>query len=93
MIQALPIFLGSTKLPLTTLDDLATLPFTFKQELSADLHPHELAANLTYPLEHYVRYHRTSGTRGRPLVVLAGRQRSIRSAAELGGRLSPIVRA
>ncbi len=28
------------------------------------------ARNLTYPLERYVRYHRTSGTRGRPLVVL-----------------------
>ncbi len=28
------------------------------------------ACNLTYPLERYVRYHRTSGTRGRPLVVL-----------------------
>ena len=28
------------------------------------------AANLTYPLERYVRYHHTSGTRGRPLPVL-----------------------
>ncbi|MFT7640197.1 MAG: phenylacetate-CoA ligase [Pirellulaceae bacterium] len=29
-----------------------------------------MAANLTYPLERYVRYHQTSGTRGRPMVVL-----------------------
>lgn len=29
-----------------------------------------LARNLTYPLDQYVRFHRTSGTRGRPLVVL-----------------------
>ncbi|HUE72309.1 MAG TPA: AMP-binding protein, partial [Pirellulaceae bacterium] len=30
----------------------------------------EFAANLTYPLPKYVRYHRTSGTRGRPMAVL-----------------------
>ena len=30
----------------------------------------EFAANLTYPLERYVRYHHTSGTRGRPMPVL-----------------------
>ena len=28
------------------------------------------AANLTFPIDRYVRYHRTSGTRGRPLIVL-----------------------
>lgn len=62
--------LSNLKLPLNSLDDLAALPFTFKQELALDLPSHELAGNLTYPLEHYVRYHRTSGTRGRPMVVL-----------------------
>ena len=30
----------------------------------------DYAANLTFPIDRYVRYHRTSGTRGRPLVVL-----------------------
>jgi phenylacetate-CoA ligase len=62
--------LSRVTLPLASLDELASLPFTFKQELALDLPSHELAANLTYPIEHYVRYHRTSGTRGRPMVVL-----------------------
>src|SRR5690606_19420765 len=30
----------------------------------------EMAANLTYPLDDYIRFHQTSGTRGRPLIVL-----------------------
>ena len=30
----------------------------------------DLAANLTFPLDRYTRFHQTSGTRGRPLVVL-----------------------
>lgn len=62
--------LGQATLPLASLDDLAQLPFTYKQELAVDGPSQEFAANLTYPLEHYVRYHRTSGTRGRPMVVL-----------------------
>jgi phenylacetate-CoA ligase len=62
--------LSSVQMPLASLDELASLPFTFKQELALDLPSHDFAANLTYPLEHYVRYHRTSGTRGRPMVVL-----------------------
>jgi phenylacetate-CoA ligase len=62
--------LGNIKLPLTSLDELSQLPFTFKQELSLDLPHHEFAANLTFPIEHYVRFHRTSGTRGRPMMVL-----------------------
>lgn len=62
--------LNDLRLPLSSLDELATLPFTFKQELALDLPSHEFAANLTYPVEHYVRFHRTSGTRGRPMVVL-----------------------
>ena len=32
--------------------------------------PGDLAANLTFPLDRYMRFHQTSGTRGRPLVVL-----------------------
>jgi phenylacetate-CoA ligase len=57
-------------LPLTSLDQLGNLPFTFKEELATATSSGELAANLTYPLVKYVRYHQTSGTRGRPMAVL-----------------------
>jgi phenylacetate-CoA ligase len=56
--------------PLASLDQLAELPFTFKDELISSRQPGDLAANLTFPLDHYTRFHQTSGTRGRPLVVL-----------------------
>lgn len=62
--------LGTLDLPLRQLSDLAQLPLTHKEELARDVPPHEFAANLTYPLENYVRYHQTSGTRGRPMMVL-----------------------
>jgi phenylacetate-CoA ligase len=55
--------------PLRSLDALAELPFTFKDELLA-AGPGHLAANLTFPLARYTRFHQTSGTRGRPLAVL-----------------------
>ena len=50
------------------LTDLAAWPFTSKEELvaaAADGTP----ANLTWPVDRYVRYHQTSGTHGRPLPV------------------------
>lgn len=52
-----------------SLESLANWPFTFKEELveSAALSGHP--ANLTWPVERYVRFHRTSGTHGRPLPV------------------------
>jgi len=56
--------------PLASLEQLAQLPFTFKDELVTAKHGDEFAANLTYPLERYVRYHHTSGTRGRQMPVL-----------------------
>lgn len=62
--------LGGHNVPLTTLKELASLPFTFKNELLADSGDVNLPTNLTYPEQQYVRYHRTSGTRGRPLVVM-----------------------
>ncbi len=62
--------LASLKLPLSSLDQLDSLPFTFKDELQEVGNGGDYAANLTYPTERYARYHRTSGTRGRPLVVL-----------------------
>jgi phenylacetate-CoA ligase len=55
---------------LESLDQLSLLPYTFKEELIAAKHHGDLASNRTYSLDKYVRYHRTSGTRGRPLVVL-----------------------
>src|SRR5262245_46232404 len=62
--------LGSIYRPLTSLEQLAELPFTFKEELVSGEHGSELAANLTYPADRYVRLHRTSGTHGRPMVVM-----------------------
>ena len=54
--------------PLASLDALAEMPFTFKDELLSSRGG--FAANLTFPVERYVRFHRTSGTRGRPMIVL-----------------------
>ncbi|HEY1598475.1 MAG TPA: AMP-binding protein, partial [Pirellulales bacterium] len=61
---------ASARLPLKSLDELAHLPFTFKDELLGAPGSGGYAANLTYRREQYVRFHQTSGTRGRPLVVL-----------------------
>jgi phenylacetate-CoA ligase len=60
--------LRGRRVPLASLDELAELPLTSKEELVQS--GYESAANLTYPVDKYVRFHRTSGTRGRPLVVL-----------------------
>lgn len=62
--------LSAIRLPLGALAELDQLPFTFKDELQKPRVGGDFAANLTYPVDHYVRYHRTSGTRGRPLAVL-----------------------
>lgn len=61
---------SGVKLPLESLDELSSLPFTFKDELIGSHETGDLAANRTYGLDRYVRFHRTSGTRGRPMVVL-----------------------
>lgn len=63
--------LAGVRLPLASLDELARLPLTTKDELLPRT-PEEgnLARNRTFPVERYVRCHQTSGTRGRPLVVL-----------------------
>jgi phenylacetate-CoA ligase len=55
---------------LTSLDDLARLPLTSKEELQSASKDEPFAANLTYPIDRYVRCHQTSGTRGQPLTVL-----------------------
>jgi phenylacetate-CoA ligase len=55
--------------------DITRLPFTRKQELvdDQDAHP-PFGANLTYPLERYIRLHQTSGTTGKPLRWLDTRE-------------------
>ena len=55
--------------PFDSLEELAFLPYTTKSEL-ADPRFAPYAANRTYEVDHYCRFHRTSGTRGRPLIVL-----------------------
>lgn len=62
--------LGKLVRPLASFEQLAELPYTFKEELVTAPAVGEFAANLTYPLDRYVRYHHTSGTRGRPMPVL-----------------------
>ena len=54
---------------LRSLDELAALPYTFKDELLGARRD-GLAANCTFEPGRYSRFHQTSGTRGRPLVVL-----------------------
>ena len=44
--------------------DLSGIPFTKKSELVADQASNGFAANLTYPLSSYVRFHQTFGTTG-----------------------------
>jgi phenylacetate-CoA ligase len=52
-------------------NDFARLPFTTKGELIDDQAAHPpFGRNLTYPLDRYVRVHRTSGTSGQPLYWL-----------------------
>ncbi len=60
--------LADVHLPLESLDQLCSLPYTFKDELATP-HQGDLAANLTWSLDRYSRFHRTSGTQGRPMVV------------------------
>jgi phenylacetate-CoA ligase len=62
--------LGGARHRLESLDELADLPFTTKQELQPATAGDPFAANRTHPVEAYVRCHQTSGTQGRPLTVL-----------------------
>ncbi|MFN7138028.1 MAG: phenylacetate--CoA ligase family protein [Limisphaerales bacterium] len=44
------------------------VPFTRKHELADDQRNHPpFGSNLTFPLEHYTRFHQTSGTSGTPI--------------------------
>jgi phenylacetate-CoA ligase len=58
--------LAGVKLPLPSLDAFGKLPFTSKEELAVTGSD---PVNLTWPRDKYVRYHETSGTRGKPLAV------------------------
>ena len=66
--------LSNLELPLKSLDDLGGIPFTTKDELLGGDSNGEsttgLAANLSFPADDYSRFHRTSGTKGRPMIVL-----------------------
>ncbi len=57
------------ELPLQSLDELSNLSFTEKDELAGD-DLEGFAANRTFELARYTRFHQTSGTKGRPLIVL-----------------------
>jgi len=58
-------------LALARLADLQYLPFTTKREFIDDQVTYPpFGQNLTYPLNHYVRLHQTSGTTGHPLKIL-----------------------
>ena len=52
-----------------SLETIESLPFTTKAELIGD-GTSPFAANLTYSPDKYTRFHRTSGTSGRPMIVL-----------------------
>ena len=60
--------LGRLPHDVASLDDVAAWPFTTKEELVA-VAANGLPGNLTWSADRYVRFHRTSGTRGRPLAV------------------------
>lgn len=62
--------LGDHAQEIADLSQLAELPITTKYELQPAGPAEPFAANRTFPLEHYVRFHQTSGTRGQPLVVV-----------------------
>jgi phenylacetate-CoA ligase len=54
----------------STLEELSTLPFTFKDHLANQTGAGNFTANLTFDRSQYCRFHRTSGTQGKPLIVL-----------------------
>ncbi len=62
--------LARVERPLKSLSDLAALPFTFKQELVGPASGGDGVQNLTWLRDRYSRFHQTSGTSGRPMVVL-----------------------
>jgi phenylacetate-CoA ligase len=62
--------LSRVRTPVKSLDEFADWPFTFKEELIGTASHGDTVKNLTWDVDRYVRFHQTSGTSGRPLVVL-----------------------
>lgn len=61
--------LARASLEIESLEELASWPFTFKEELVEAASLAGQPANLTWAPDRYVRFHQTSGTHGRPLPV------------------------
>ena len=63
---------GNSAVPpkLGSLAELSQLPFTTKRELINKSDSAGFANNLTFSPDAYTRFHRTSGTSGRPMIVL-----------------------
>ncbi|MFQ5638694.1 MAG: phenylacetate--CoA ligase family protein [bacterium] len=62
--------LGAEPSDFTTIAALQKFPFTTKQKLLDDQAANPLfGSNLTYPESAYTRFHQTSGTTGKPLLV------------------------
>jgi phenylacetate-CoA ligase len=61
---------GSSQLQLQSLEELAGLPLTDKQELVEAQAAQGLSDHHTFPADQYRRVHRTSGTSGTPLLVM-----------------------
>ncbi len=60
---------GTDQLQLATLNELQQLPMTSKSELVASVDPSGWSGHQTYDAAQYSRLHRTSGTKGAPLMV------------------------
>ena len=61
---------NSKSVKLDSLTELNQLPFTVKQDLINESDSAGFAKNLTFAPDAYTRFHRTSGTSGRPMIVL-----------------------
>jgi phenylacetate-CoA ligase len=61
---------GTEKLKLDSLDDWSNLPMTTKAELVDSADPLGIGRHHTWGIDRYQRFHRTSGTTDRPLVIL-----------------------
>ena len=62
--------LGDVPLPIESFEQFGRLPYTFKEELAGTPESGDLTRNLTFEPRQYARFHQTSGTRGRSMVVL-----------------------
>jgi phenylacetate-CoA ligase len=62
--------LSRVRTPVKSLEEFADWPFTFKEELIGSASSGDVGTNHTWDVDRYVRFHQTSGTSGRPLVVL-----------------------